>query len=103
MDNSELRSAFISIGAAVLMIGVGISRESSQFIALHIFFKTSTDLIVAAPGLHLNATVHTSLTKAFLSVSNITFAYAGHVAFFSSISEFKNPKDFHKVLFLYKQ
>jgi len=25
---------------------------------------------------------------------------AGHVAFFSFISEFKNPEDFHKVLFL---
>ena len=37
MDDSELRSAFIPIGAAVLMIGVGVSHESSQFIALHIF------------------------------------------------------------------
>jgi hypothetical protein len=37
MDDSELRSAFISIGSAVLMIGIGVSRESSQLIALHIF------------------------------------------------------------------
>ena len=53
---------------------------------------------------------------AFLSVTNIIFAYgtpalfltqvitntfpAGHVAFFSFISEFKNPKDFPKALFL---
>jgi len=74
-------ASFISIGAAVLitMIGVGVSP---------------------ARGLHLDATVHTSLAKAFLSVSNIIFAYAGHVAFFSFISEFKNPKDFPKALFL---
>ena len=31
---------------------------------------------------------------------NITFAYAGHVAFFSFMNEFKSLKDFHKVLFL---
>jgi hypothetical protein len=43
---------------------------------------------------------HTSLAKAILSVSNITFAYAGHVAFFSFMNEFKSLKDFHKVLFL---
>lgn len=36
-------ASFISIGAAVLMIGVGVSP---------------------APGLHLNAAVHTSLAKA---------------------------------------
>jgi amino acid permease len=30
----------------------------------------------------------------------MSFSTAGHVAFFSFISEFKNPKDFPKALFL---
>ncbi|KAG0650337.1 Methyltryptophan resistance [Hyphodiscus hymeniophilus] len=38
--------------------------------------------------------------KAFLSVTNIVFAYAGHVAFFGFISELKDPKDFPKALAL---
>ena len=38
--------------------------------------------------------------SAFLSVTNIVFAYAGHVSFFSFISEFKDPKEFPKALFL---
>lgn len=38
--------------------------------------------------------------SAFLSVTNIVFAYAGHVAFFSFISEMRNPKDFPKALIL---
>jgi amino acid permease len=35
---------------------------------------------------------------AFISVSNIVFAYAGHAAFFSFISELKDPKHFTKSL-----
>lgn len=42
----------------------------------------------------------TKFQSAFLSVTNIVFAYAGHVAFFSFISEFKNPREFPKALFL---
>jgi len=38
--------------------------------------------------------------SAFLSVTNIVFAYAGHVAFFSFISEMRDPKDFPKALIL---
>jgi len=56
--------------------------------------------ITPAPDLHLQATVTTSFGQAFLSVSNIIFAYAGHVAFFSFISELKNPHDFPKALYM---
>lgn len=52
-----------------------------------------------APNLHISVTVQSSLAKAFLSVSNIIFAYAGHVAFFSFISEMKDPRDFAKTLY----
>lgn len=42
----------------------------------------------------------TPFASAFLSVTNIVFAYAGHVAFFSFISEMKEPEDFTKALIL---
>ena len=41
-----------------------------------------------------------SLADAFLPVTNIVFAYAGHVAFFSFISELKRPEEYYKSLFL---
>lgn len=73
--------AFISICGAVFvtMIAVGIDPK---------------------PNLHLEATRTVGFSAAFLSVTNIVFAYAGHVAFFSFISEFRDPREFPKALFL---
>ncbi|KAA6410693.1 MAG: amino acid transporter [Lasallia pustulata] len=73
--------SFVSIIAAVMitMIGVGIERPGNG---------------------RVEATVHTSLAKGFLAVTNIIFAYAGHVAFFSFISELKKPQEYPKALFL---
>ena len=72
--------SFISITAAVFitMIGVGIER----------------------PDPTVQPTVATPFASAFASITNIIFAYAGHVAFFSFISELKNPHDFPKALYL---
>jgi len=73
--------SFISIITAVLitMIALGAENPSnSQFRG------------TAPPG--------TSFPSAFLSVTNIVFAYAGHVSFFSFISEMREPKDFPKAL-----
>ncbi|OAG02500.1 amino acid transporter [Paraphaeosphaeria sporulosa] len=53
-----------------------------------------------SPKLHLDATRTIGFSAAFLSVTNIVFAYAGHVAFFSFISEFRDPREFPKALFL---
>ncbi|KAF2641611.1 amino acid transporter [Massarina eburnea CBS 473.64] len=74
-------ASFISIIVAVLitMIGVGVSPT---------------------PNLHIDATATVAFVPAFLSVSNIIFAYAGHVAFFSFISEFRDPREFPKALYL---
>ncbi|EXJ95285.1 hypothetical protein A1O1_00405 [Capronia coronata CBS 617.96] len=47
---------------------------------------------------HFRATQSPTFITAFSSVTNIVFAYAGHVAFFSFISEMKDPKDFPKAL-----
>lgn len=73
--------AFMSITTAVLitMIALGIRPK---------------------PDLHIVATATASFSDAFLSVTNIIFAYAGHVAFFSFISELKDPRDFPKALYL---
>ena len=70
--------AFISIFAAVMvtMVSVGVTR----------------------PDPTVYATVTTSFASAFSSVMNIIFAFGGHVAFFSFISELKDPRDFPKAL-----
>ena len=72
-------TAFVSILGAVIitMIGLGVAPRS----------------------LEVAATTVVPFASAFLSVSNIIFAYAGHVAFFSFISELKDPKDFPKALY----
>ena len=73
-------ASFISITASIVitMVGVGIDK----------------------PEPHIDATVHNSLAKAFLSVTNIIFAYAGHVAFFSFISALPTPSQYTRSLFL---
>lgn len=62
----------------ITMIGVGIER----------------------PDPVVQATVKTGFATAFASVTNIIFAYAGHVAFFSFISELKDPRDFPRALYV---
>ncbi|PLB33737.1 amino acid transporter [Aspergillus candidus] len=74
-------ASFLSIFTAVLiaMIGVGVDKPWTG---------------------PLNATVETSLYKAFLAVCNIVFSFCGHVAFFGFMSELKDPRDYPKALFL---
>ncbi|KUM57244.1 hypothetical protein ACN42_g9944 [Penicillium freii] len=48
----------------------------------------------------IDATTSVSLSKGFLAVTNIVFAYAGHVAFFGFISEMETPTDYPKTLYL---
>jgi amino acid permease len=80
-------ASFASIIAAVLitMIGVSITRPGLDPIShMH-----KVDLFPPA-----NVYFH----EAFLAMTNIVFAYAGHVAFFGFISELRDPKDFPKAL-----
>ncbi|GFF51713.1 N amino acid transport system protein [Aspergillus udagawae] len=82
-------ASFISVLSAVLivMIAVGVQRPWHGGV---------------------NATVDTSLYKAFLAVSSsspshswsVTDKTAGHVAFFGFMAELKNPRDYPKSLFL---
>jgi len=74
-------ASFVSIFSAVIVTMAGVGADDP------------------ADG-HFRATQTATFATAFLSVSNIVFAYAGHVAFFSFISEMKNPKDFPKALVL---
>ena len=55
---------------------------------------------IEKPDPVVQATTKTDFASAFLSVTNIIFAYAGHVAFFSFISELKDPRDYPKALFM---
>jgi amino acid permease len=52
------------------------------------------------PNLHIQSTNTVPFAKAFLSVTNIIFAYAGHVAFFSFISELRDPAQFPRALYV---
>jgi amino acid permease len=74
-------ASFISIFSAVLisMIAIGIQKP-----------RGNTPLAV---------TTVLPFTDAFVSVSNIVFAYAGHSCFFGFLAEMKNPaKDWTKAL-----
>ncbi|KAL8903957.1 MAG: hypothetical protein Q9171_007215 [Xanthocarpia ochracea] len=74
-------ASFISILAAVLITMVGVGVE-----------KAGHDRVLA--------TVVAPFSKAFLATTNIVFAYAGHVGFFSFISEMKEPETYMKSLYL---
>ncbi|KAL4806295.1 amino acid transporter [Aspergillus unguis] len=74
-------SSFISILAAVLitMIAIAIQKPGDG---------------------HVDATTGPPFYEAFLAVTNIVFAYAGHVAFFGFISEMKKPHEYPRTLYL---
>ncbi|EPS94778.1 hypothetical protein FOMPIDRAFT_1038729 [Fomitopsis schrenkii] len=71
--------SFISIVAAVLitMIGVGVTGHQGG----------------------VTVTANLKFASGFLAVTDIIFAYAGHVGFFTFIAEMKEPKDFVKALY----
>ncbi|CAL5868576.1 uncharacterized protein PFLUO_LOCUS2803 [Penicillium psychrofluorescens] len=48
----------------------------------------------------IEPTNNTSFYEGFVAVTDIVFAYAGHVNFFSFISEMKEPKEYPKTLYL---
>ena len=55
---------------------------------------------IEKPSLHVDATTTPKFYNAFLSVTNIIFAYAGHANFFSFISEMRVPEEYPKALYL---
>ncbi|KAL9010670.1 MAG: hypothetical protein Q9173_004420 [Seirophora scorigena] len=73
--------SFISITAAVLITMTGVGVENAGHDAVQ-------------------ATVSKPFPAAFLATTNIVFAYAGHVGFFSFISEMKRPEEYTKALYL---
>jgi amino acid permease len=87
-------ASFISIIAAVgtTMIGVSITQPGRLHNGQH------GGAGYLSPDLWPQANL--GFHEAFLAVANIVFAYAGHVAFFSFISEFRRPRDFPKALAL---
>lgn len=85
-------ASFISIIGAVMvtMIAVGISKPAMQAAKLP---GDSGSL-----SFRLWPSDDVTFIQGFLAISNIVFAYAGHPAFFTFISELKNPRDFPKAL-----
>ena len=78
-------ASFMSIIAAVMitMIGVSITKPGMVNGAMPVRYWPR-------PGLGFH--------NGFNAVSNMVFAYAGHVAFFTFISELRDPNDFPKAL-----
>ncbi|EMR84746.1 putative amino acid protein [Botrytis cinerea BcDW1] len=74
-------ASFASIATAVIitMISVGVRAPAEKTYSLW----PQKDL---------------TLREAFLSTTNVVFAYAGHIAFFTFISELRAPADFPKSL-----
>ncbi|KZT21835.1 hypothetical protein NEOLEDRAFT_1171718 [Neolentinus lepideus HHB14362 ss-1] len=71
-------ASFVSIMSAVLitMIGVGVTGHQGG----------------------VGVTSHLNFANGFLAVTDVIFAYAGHVAFLTFISEMADPRDFPKAL-----
>ena len=77
---------------------MAIASFASVFVAVMI---TMVRVSIERPGDGVvEEFVETSLHSGFLAVTNIIFAYAGHVAFFGFMSEMKRPQDYRKSLFL---
>lgn len=74
-------SSFLSVIAAVMVIMIAVGIQNSPAGAVELTRKTS-------------------LYMAFSGVTNIAFAYAGHLTFFTFISEMKKPSDYPKALMM---
>ncbi|KAJ5106930.1 hypothetical protein N7456_003605 [Penicillium angulare] len=74
-------ASFISIFATVMVTMISVGTKNPD-------------------GFKIHATMETDLSKAFLAVCNIVFAYAAHVAFFGFMAELKDVRDFPKSLYL---
>ncbi|KAL1303747.1 hypothetical protein AAFC00_007090 [Neodothiora populina] len=74
--------SFTSIVSAVMitMVALGVSPQAAQNM--------------------MKASYHPTFSSAFNSISNVVFAYGGHVAWISFISELRDPKEFPKSLIL---
>ena len=111
VENARWRCTlvFALVGAVVCFVCT-IPRQliSVSHMAIVSFFSiviavtiTMVGIGTARPGDgHIDIMVQTSLYEGFTGVTNIIFAYAGHVAFFAFISELKKPEEYPKALYL---
>eukprot|EP00871_Galdieria_phlegrea_P003903 jgi/Galph1/4513/GphlegSOOS_G3163.1 len=83
---SFVSSASILTSVLITIIGTGVESAPND----------------APPNPHIivETTTVTSFYSAFLAVTDVIFAYAGHLAFFNFISEMKNPREYPKALYL---
>jgi len=78
-------ASFASIIGAVMITMIGVSI-------------TKPGYINGVPSIGMWPRPGVSFHDAFEAVNTMVFAYAGHVAFFSFISELREPRDFPKAL-----
>ena len=80
-------ASFVSIIAAVLITMIGVSVTKPGF-----------DPLNHKQDIHLFPPAGIDFHEGFLAMTNIVFAYAGHVAFFGFIAELREPREFPKAL-----
>jgi Transmembrane amino acid transporter protein len=90
-------TSFVSIVAAVVVTMVGVATASPHDSSGS---RNGDGGILAGREFSLWPAPDVQFHTAFLAVSNIIFAYAGHVAFFTFISELREPREFPKALAL---
>ncbi|GJD10805.1 N amino acid transport system protein [Galdieria sulphuraria] len=83
---SFVSSASILTSVFITIIGTGV--------------ESAPNGAPANPHIIVNTTTPASFYNAFSAVTDIIFAYAGHLAFFNFISEMKNPREYPKSLYL---
>ena len=83
---SIFSAASVTVSVAITMIALGVSKPSTGLTGTNPYNLWP----VEPPPFY----------KVFISVTNIVFAYAGHAAFFTFITELKDPREFPKSLAL---
>lgn len=76
--------SILSICSALLFTGVGL------------IVQRSTDISFQSPKA---VVTNVSFSSSLVSIMDVIFAYAGHLAFFNFIAEMRDPKDFSRALF----
>ena len=96
---SDLPRTLKAIGWMSIVSSVSVAIAVFITMIALIITKPSTGLTGDNPY-HLFPVEKPPFQKVFVSVLNIVFAYAGHAAFFSFMSELKDPNEFNKSLAL---
>ncbi|KAH8755799.1 transmembrane amino acid transporter protein-domain-containing protein [Diaporthe sp. PMI_573] len=100
--------AFGAVGIVVFaLLTIPRTLKKVSFLAIISFMSIMSAVLITIIALAvsprasyatMSATLHPSLPTGFNSISNVVFAYAGHLAWVSFISELRDPREFPKAL-----